>query len=828
MMNNKQTTRKIKRGLSLLCVFGILLSFVFANSVSAEKDSVKSEAVKSTSTSNANSADKKSEVVYASLNPDGSTKEIYVVNRFSSRTAGELTDYGDYSSIQSLTMYGNAVQNADKIEINKGTENFYYKGKLNNDQLPWKFSFTHKLDDQKIEPADLSGAKGKWELAISVKPNSEISDAQGENVWAKNSLIQISLTIADSVAENITATNGMVAEAGSNQVVNFTILPNAESSDFSVEAEIDDFYLPSIQIATTPFTEEMFDFEIPDFSENEELTTLQDAIKLLSEGSRELADGIEELNTGTTELEDALELIDQGGIDLATAGQDLSTGVNEYTAGVSELSKNSTDLRAGAQDSAAGAAELSTGLSTANAGLTQYTAGVSTYVDGVNQLVSGLTELNESAQDIIDAADLVATGFAGLSAGDQLKEGSNEIATGLQTMSKGASQLGTVEDIIQLKQNLADFTTQISGFGTKLKNISTEMTELKNGLSGIIGGLTAVNDSISQTALTEYLKGLNFPEAQINNDPMVQSIFRYLEYETEAEKGPRASLNFLIGKLITIRNRISTDSFSTIESSLASMAKVGQLVDLLDFALGIIELNGKYVEFNTGLSTYVDGVNKLSFGYKNADPNQPDFYSGLTQYLAGVGQISLGSDELLNGGIQLKDTTALTYGYEQLGTGLGALSNGLTGLSTGVAGYTGGVDTLAGNSLSLSNGVQEYTNGTSELSTGLTELSTGFTEFSDGVDQLETGSAELADGAEELYEGILTMDEDIDEMMDELLADYKTGEPMPSFASAKNPTPAKVQFVIMSEPIPKKAAPEPVIEAEPDKNLWDRFLDLFR
>ena len=339
MMKNKQTAQKIKQGLSLLCVFGILLSFVFTNSVSAKKDSIKTESAQSTSSSAVNATNKKSEVVYASLDSDGSAKEIYIVNRFSSQNVGELTDYGDYSSIQSLTMYGNANQDADKIQINKGTENFYYKGKLRSNQLPWKFSFTHKLDGQIIDPIDLSGASGKWEMEINVKPNPEISDAKGKNVWAKNSLIQISLNLADNVSENIMVSNGLVAEAGSNQIVNFTILPNAESSDFKVEAEITDFYLPAMQIAATPFSEEMFDFEMPDFSENEKLTALQDATKLLAEGSRKLADGIKELNTGTTELEEALGLIDQGGIDLAIGGKDLSSGVSEYTAGVSELAK---------------------------------------------------------------------------------------------------------------------------------------------------------------------------------------------------------------------------------------------------------------------------------------------------------------------------------------------------------------------------------------------------------------------------------------------------------------------------------------------------------
>ncbi|NLM18591.1 MAG: hypothetical protein GX217_01030 [Clostridiaceae bacterium] len=798
MMKNKQTAQKIKQGLSLLCVFGILLSFVFTNSVSAKKDSIKTESAQSTSSSAVNATNKKSEVVYASLDSDGSAKEIYIVNRFSSQTVGELTDYGDYSSIQSLTMYGNANQDADKIQINKGTENFYYKGKLRSNQLPWKFSFTHKLDGQIIDPIDLSGASGKWEMEINVKPNPEISDAKGKNVWAKNSLIQISLNLADNVSENIMVSNGLVAEAGSNQIVNFTILPNAESSDFKVEAEITDFYLPAMQIAATPFSEEMFDFEMPDFSENEKLTALQDATKLLAEGSRKLADGIKELNTGTTELEEALGLIDQGGIDLAIGGKDLSSGVSEYTAGVSELAKNSLDLCTGAQDSAEGASELSSGLSTANQGLTQYTTGVDSYIDGVNQLISGLTELNESAQDIIDVADLISAGFSDLSAGNQLKAGSNEIATGLQTMSTAVSQLGTVEEMALLKQQISEFPEKIE--------------TLQNNLDMIIGGLQGVNNAISRTALTGYLENQGFDAVDIDSNLMVQSIFGYLEYN----QGPQANLNLLI------------DSLSKIKDGLSSMSQIGQLAGLLDLAVGIIDLNNQYATFNSGLSAYIDGVNQLSFGYANTDPNQPDFYGGLTQYLAGVDQIAQGSSELLDGGAQLKDTIALTSGYEKLDTGLGTLSDGLSGLSSGVAGYTGGVDALAENSLTLSSGVQEYTDGASELSSGLTELSTGFAEFSEGIAELETGSAELADGTEELYEGTLTMDENIDEMVDDLLVDYQSSEPMPSFASDKNSTPDKVQFVIMSEPIPKKAEPEPVIEEEPDKNIWDRFLDLFR
>ncbi|HHU53451.1 MAG TPA: hypothetical protein GXZ43_05170 [Clostridiaceae bacterium] len=829
MMKNKQTKRKIKQGLSLLCIFGILLSFVLPNSVSAEKDSKQNESTQTSLTSDMNTNDKKSEVIYASLGSDGTAKEIYIVNRFASQTAGELSEYGDYSSVQSLTMYGDVKLNADKIEISKGSENFYYKGKLTRDQLPWKFSFTHKLNGQEIKPEGLSGASGKWELAINVKPNSQLSDDQGENIWAKNSLIQISLTLADSVAENITITNGMVAEAGSNQIVNFTILPNAENSDFSVEAEISDFYLPAIQIAATPFSEEMFSFEMPDFDENEDITTLQDATKLLSEGSRELADGIKELNAGVTELEAALDLIDQGGVDLATGGQNLASGVDEYTSGVSELAENSSDLRSGAEDSATGASELSIGLNTANQGLTQYTTGVSSYVDGVSQLISGISELNGAAEEIINGADQIAEGFTGLSGGNQLTDGSNEIAGAIKSMSDGVSQLGTAEERDSLALQLSNLNTQIDQFSTDLSDISEEMTELKDGLEDIINGLSLVNDSISSTALSGYLQslqeqGFDFTEDKINADLMVQSIFAYLEHE----EGPRANLTSLINGLTVIKNNINTDSLTTIEGSLASLSQVGKLAGLLELAGGIISLNNEYSTFNAGLGSYIDGVNQLSFGYKNDDPNQPDFYGGLTQYFGGISQIAEGGSGLSDGGVQLQDTAALTTGYEQLGTGLGMLSDGLSDLSSGVAGYTGGVDTLADNSATLSSGVQDYTDGTSELSSGLTELSTGFTEFSDGVTQLETGSAELADGAEELHKGTLTMDENINAMVDDLMAEYQSDEPMPSFASAKNPTPAKVQFVIMSEPIPKKAEPEPLIEAEPDKNIWERFLDLFR
>ncbi len=70
----------------------------------------------------------KDENVYATLAEDGTVTGVYVVNEYTSKTEGKITDYGDYSSVKNLTTNETIEQNGDQISVNVPKGKFYYQG----------------------------------------------------------------------------------------------------------------------------------------------------------------------------------------------------------------------------------------------------------------------------------------------------------------------------------------------------------------------------------------------------------------------------------------------------------------------------------------------------------------------------------------------------------------------------------------------------------------------------------------------------------------------------------------------------------------------------
>ena len=107
----------------------------------------------------------KEEVLYGILGLDGSVKSVYAVNIFNT---GDVTDYGDYSSVENLTNSDPITQNGDEITINSSAGRLYYQGTLKSLKLPWDIAVTYTLDGKQIPASQLAGASGALAIHIQV------------------------------------------------------------------------------------------------------------------------------------------------------------------------------------------------------------------------------------------------------------------------------------------------------------------------------------------------------------------------------------------------------------------------------------------------------------------------------------------------------------------------------------------------------------------------------------------------------------------------------------------------------------------------------------
>ena len=137
--------------LSLLLAFSLMLMFsVPAFAATANTDSTKQE------------------VVYINLNSDGSVSKICVVNIFELDEDGQIVDYGDYTVLRNMTSNDKITFENETVRIDTKAGKLYYEGTLNQNVIPWIFSFRYYLDGTEYKAEEIAGKDGALKITISI------------------------------------------------------------------------------------------------------------------------------------------------------------------------------------------------------------------------------------------------------------------------------------------------------------------------------------------------------------------------------------------------------------------------------------------------------------------------------------------------------------------------------------------------------------------------------------------------------------------------------------------------------------------------------------
>ncbi|WP_102029102.1 hypothetical protein [Salirhabdus sp. Marseille-P4669] len=474
----------------------------------------------------------KDEVVYAKLDASGERQEIYVVNTLEIEKPGSITDIGAYSSVKNLTNLSEMKQINNTVQLTAEEEGkFYYQGTLDQAALPWDIEVTYFLNGEEIVPEKLAGKEGRVQIRIKTSKNEDV-----DSVFFENYMLQISLALNTGIFSNIQAEDGMIASAGKNKQVTFTLMPEDEEA-FVVEADAVGFELDGIDISGVPMSMPM---DTPKMDEmTEDMESLSDAISEINRGVGELNKGVSELHDGVVRLQD---------------------GSLEYKNGITELDKGSAGIVNGSSDIQAALSALNSslnemegmdlsGLMELGAGLDQMSAGLSTTVENLKALKTSYSvaymELDE-AINAIPAVELSQTEEQALydsnaneAVVDQLLEtyeaaqkvkdtyvenkpifgkvvGSiddvivalNEMISNLDAMATELSELNDTsgaEDFVQLQKGIAAIASNYDAFHAGLvkytggvSQLSDSYSELHTGISDLTGGTAELASGVGE------------------------------------------------------------------------------------------------------------------------------------------------------------------------------------------------------------------------------------------------------------------------------------------------------------------------------------------
>lgn len=435
----------------------------------------------------------KEEVVYVNLTSGGSVKEMYAVNIFDDKN---ITDYGDYLSVELLNTTDNINQNGDEITFSSSADRVYYKGKMKSTIMPWNISIKYYVDGKEYAPKEAAGKSGKMEIYFKVSKN-EAYDGSFYDAYA----LQASFILDTEIAKNITAADATLANVGNKKQLTYTILPG-EGIDTVITADVTDFEMDAVSINGIPLN---MNIQVKD----EELMNKVD--ELLG-GIEDIDNGADELNSGVNRLSDATRDDLQPGVNQLNDGmKDLNDGVLKIQDGLDELNSKSYELTSGS-------AQVLSALNTINSQLNSQEQ-----KDSISQLVSGSAGIKDGIINLTGKlgelqAEVSYAKFMDVLAGNglsdeisQLELSNTRIADGL-----GSSNPDAVRTILEnnqvieglksvINQYLTTVNTNITALYQGAQSINTEYAKLDAGIRSLAVSVQQLADGVNQL-VSEYGK----------------------------------------------------------------------------------------------------------------------------------------------------------------------------------------------------------------------------------------------------------------------------------------------------------------------------------
>ncbi|WP_088007736.1 hypothetical protein [Indiicoccus explosivorum] len=410
----------------------------------------------------------KDEVVYANLTAGGDMIESYIVNIFDVEEAGLITDYGPYTAVRNLTDTSEIRRDGETVEFTAPEGKFYYQGNLPDEPLPWDFTVTYELDGEEIAPDELAGRDGHLRIGIETEANDGV-----DPVFFENYLLQISLALDTERYRNITAPAGMIANAGRDRQVTFTVMPEQEK-ELVVEADVEELEFGGISLSAVPSA---LPIEAP------ELGGMAGDMQALSDGIGEIHNGVGGLKEGIASLHD-------GAADLHAGSADYRDGVTSLSASSGELFHASGGIKEALQsmNSALSAEPADMDISR----LQELSGGIREIASGLREAASGLDVLNSTHQAAYQSLDQAMAAIPDYAITEQqiqelYASGADETVVGNLTETYTAAQAAkeTYAAVREAFQSMDGALTEASG---SLASMAGSLENMAGGLSETLDG----------------------------------------------------------------------------------------------------------------------------------------------------------------------------------------------------------------------------------------------------------------------------------------------------------------------------------------------------
>lgn len=551
----------------------------------------------------------KEEVVYVMMDAEGNVDNVNVVNIFGK---GDVTDYGDYSSVKMLTSTEAIAQEGDQIHFTTQKDKVYYQGTLEDAQIPWKVAITYKLDGKKISPEELAGKSGALRIHILITENRK-----ADTGFYENYAVQAAFTLDSTKCENIVAEGATLANVGANKQISYTVLPG-KGLDATITADVVDFEMDAAAINGVRLD---LNLEIDD-------SELMDKVSEIQDASTELNDGADDLKDGAGELFDGSDSLKNGASSLYDGVNSLDEGIGTLNSGIATVQNGLDTLNSKSSDLTGGSAQVLEALKTIQGSLGNVeisTDQLRTLTDSSAAIKQGISDLRNGAaalQSTLSYDSYKAAMLANELDVDTLKGKNQETISNMQAQVDGMqANLEQIKGIPDY-ENDPDLSSSAAQLETQIKTFS-DVIQLLEGNNGALGGTES------------YFAGMS------------------------------GGVNDLINGLDALQ--ANYEKFDAAIGELASTLS-GLAVNMGELKSGIDQLVAQYGTLDNGIQEYTAGVASIVAGYGQLTEGAGKLASGSKELLDGSsdlkqGTVDLydGAQSLYNGTVEMQDGTKEFY-----------------------------------------------------------------------------------------------------------------------------------------------------------------------
>lgn len=591
----------------------------------------------------------KEEVIYIMTDISGNVTDIEAVNIFA---GGNITDYGDYSSVRVLNTTDPISQDGNKINISSDADKVYYQGTMKSTVIPWEISIRYFLDGKEYSAKEIAGKSGALEIRFAVSKNESCKGSFYEDY-----ALQASFTLDTALCKNIVSSGATVANVGSDKQLTYTILPG-KGIDTSIHADVTDFEMNAVSINGVRLN---MNFDVDD-------TELMDKVDEIVSAIGNIDDGASEVHDGTGKLYDATKTLN------SKVGE-LYSGVGSLTDGAGDLYSGLSSITA-KNDSLIGAAYTAyEGLCTASAtalnnqleanGMDAVTLTPSTY----SAVLLGLLEK-------MDADTVYQQAYQ-----KALNQVTKQVETQADTLYHGyiESQANSIY-LAYVSSQADNLYAQVAAQAVYEQLIQSKYTENQaNAFLQSPEGQAAVAQAVANMTDEQKTQTLNAAVSRLTDAQKEEILKGAISSLTEEQK---VQIKDAYIQQMMASDEVTAQFNAAVAKVSAAAKQVSELKGQLD----------NYGAFYQGLLDYTGAVSDAATGAKALKLNMNTLYSNVGTLKVSVGNLNDavrklydGTEDLANGTSEFVDKTSNMD--SQISDEIDSMTSSITGGDTEVVSF---------------------------------------------------------------------------------------------------------------------------------------------